>query len=84
LNRKYDMSMPDYRKSFYARHYEDGPQLKEADGASTWLTRGASFVISVTQAMAGTELVRKNNPDEYMVVFPAGVGAVLTAGAQVV
>ncbi|HEX5933474.1 MAG TPA: hypothetical protein VFY63_04850 [Pseudorhizobium sp.] len=78
------MPIPDYKKSYYARHYEDPPQVTEAEGAKTWLTRGASFVISVTKAAAGTVLVRHDNPDEYMVILPVGVGAVLSAGAQTV
>lgn len=63
-----------------ARHYASAAQ-QVAPGASTWLTRGANFVVAVTQAGAGTELARDNNPDEYM-VYLVDTAAVIEAGKE--
>ena len=63
-----------------ARHYASAAQ-QVAPGASTWLTRGANFVVAVTQASAGTELARDNNPDEYM-VYLVDTAAVIEAGKE--
>ena len=49
-----------------ARHYASAAQL-EGSGISTWLTRGANFVVAVSQGSAGSVLSRDENPDEYMV-----------------
>ena len=43
--------------------------------------RGANFVVAVTQASAGTELARDNNPDEYM-VYLVDTAAVIEAGKE--
>lgn len=63
-------------------HYAEPPQQHEPAGATSWITRSANVVVVVTQAAAGTELVREDNPDEYMLLLPPGVRAELQAGAQ--
>lgn len=62
-----------------AKHYESPPQFTDLAGNRTWITRGANFVVAVTEAIAGATLERSDNEDEYMVLLPA-VGAVVTAG----
>ncbi|NTH16784.1 hypothetical protein G6L99_32235 [Agrobacterium rhizogenes] len=76
------MTLPAFKRPTYARHYEDNCQLNEANGSRTWITRGANLVVSVTQAAAGTTLVRDNNPDEYMLILPDETGATLTTTAE--
>ncbi|VCU70463.1 hypothetical protein PIGHUM_02535 [Pigmentiphaga humi] len=68
------------RSATYAAHYDTPPQ-QETAGARTWLTRGANFVVSVSQVEAGAVLARENNPDEYFVFIPAG-GARIQAGGE--
>lgn len=63
-----------------ARHYASAAQ-QVAPGASTWITRGANFVVAVTQAKAGAELSRDDNPDEYM-VYLVDTAAVIEAGKE--
>lgn len=68
------------REATYARYYQSPPQVTDGAGAKTWITRGANFVVTVTQAVPGTVLERANNADEYMVLLEPGAGAVLEAG----
>lgn len=68
------------RPARIARYYEETPAHVDADGSCHWATRGANFTIVVTQAMAGCVLERADNPDEYMLLLPEGVGAHLQAG----
>lgn len=63
-----------------ARHYASAAQL-EGSGISTWLTRGANFVVAVSQGSAGSVLSRDENPDEYM-VYLVDAAAVIEAGGQ--
>lgn len=69
------------REATYARFYQSRPQVSDGS-AKTWITRGANFVVTVTEAVPGTVLARDNNPDEYMVLLAPGVGAVLEAGGS--
>jgi mannose-6-phosphate isomerase-like protein (cupin superfamily) len=64
----------------YAAHYESPPQ-QETAGARTWLTRGANFVVAVSEVRAGAVLARTGQPDEYFVFLPEG-GARITAGGE--
>jgi mannose-6-phosphate isomerase-like protein (cupin superfamily) len=61
-------------------YYASEPQLKD-DGQKTWITRSANVVVVLSQVSAGTELVRSDNPDEYMLLLPPGVRADITAGS---
>ena len=58
------------------------PQLREADGAPTWIVRAANFVVAVTRASRGTRLVRGAHPDEYVIVTPLDLAARVSAGGQ--
>jgi quercetin dioxygenase-like cupin family protein len=63
-----------------ARHYAS-PAQQVGEDASTWLTRGANFVVAVSQTQAGSVLSRDNHPDEYM-VYLVDAPAVIEAGGQ--
>jgi hypothetical protein len=58
------------------------PQLREADGAPTWIVRAANFVVAVTCVSQGTRLVRSTQLDEYVVVMPPDLAARVSAGGQ--
>ena len=62
-------------------YYASKPQLS-ASGQKTWITRSANVVVVVSQVVSGTELKRKNNPDEYMLLLPPGVRASVHHGGQ--
>lgn len=72
------------RPATYVEHAKSAPSLHEADGAETWLTRGANFLVALTKAKPGTKLVRAGNPDEYMLMLPPGVNAKVTAGGETI
>ena len=50
-----------------ARWYETEPTL-ETPGNRTWISRGANFVVALSKLEEGAELVRNDNPDEYVVL----------------
>ncbi len=58
------------------------PQIHEADGSPTWLSRGANFVVAVTRVRTGTVLARTGQPDEYMVVAPPELSLHIAAGSD--
>lgn len=68
------------RPATYAAHYETEPQ-QQAAGARTWLTRGANFVVAVSQVEPGAVLERSDNPDEYFVFVHRG-SARIQAGEE--
>ena len=68
------------RSPTYADHTKDLPQIV-GDGAKTWVTRGANFVIAVSDVVAGAVLSRADNPDEYWVLL-ADVAAAIEAGGD--
>lgn len=70
------------RPATYVEHASTPPSLHEADGAETWFTRGANFIVAMTKAKSGTRLTRADNPDEYMLMLPPGVNAKVTAGGE--
>lgn len=61
-----------------ARHYASAAQQAAPD-AKTWITRGANFVVAVSQASAGSVFSRDNNADEYM-VYLVDADGVIEAG----
>jgi len=63
-------------------HYKEPPQKQEIDGSPTWITRGDTFVVAITEVRAGTELLRPANRDEYMVVIPPGLRVTVQAGYE--
>jgi len=77
------MTSPLSMSASYARHYETAPQLVEADGSKTWLTRGANFVIAYSEVKAGCVLAREQNPDEYMVFMPTAPASISAASRQI-
>lgn len=76
------MSTPLLRPASVARWHDQPPQ-DETAGARTWVARGANFVVSVSEVVAGTRLARHAQPDEYMVYLP-DCGATLRAGHEAV
>ena len=52
-----------------ADHSIQPPDVVE-HGRRAWITRGANFVIEISQAEAGATLSRLDQPDEYMVLLP--------------
>ncbi len=61
-------------------YYSDAPQIQDADGQKTWITRSANVVVVLSQVKAGTVLSRNGNPDEYMLLLPPNMRAKVTAG----
>ncbi len=74
------MNPAQLRPATYAAHYKSPPQ-QESTGVRTWLTRGANFVVAVSQVEAGAVLARDDNPDEYFVFTHSGATRI-TAGAE--
>lgn len=56
--------------------------ITAADGTRTWLTRGRTFVVGITQAVAGTCMERSDQPDEYMVFIPGGLRVCVECGGD--
>lgn len=71
------------RPASYARHYAEPPQIVDPDGTRSWVTRGANFVIVVSDVKAGARLARAANPDEYWVLLP-DTAARIEAGGDTV
>jgi mannose-6-phosphate isomerase-like protein (cupin superfamily) len=65
-----------------ARHYSSPAQQTTPD-VKTWITRGANFVVAVTQAGAGAVLSRDDNPDEYM-LYLVDTAGVIEAGKETI
>lgn len=62
--------------------YDTPPQI--ADGASkTWVTRGANFVVAISDVKAGAKLARTDNPDEYVILL-SGTDATIEAGGETI
>ena len=57
----------------YARHHASAPRSLPGDTCPGWVTRGANFVVVVSQAQAGDVLVR-DNLDEYVLLVPETPG----------
>ena len=70
------------RPASAGRAYEALPQLTDT-GSRTWITRGANFVVAISEVEPGAVLSRADNPDEYMVLL-GGVAATITAGAETI
>lgn len=52
-----------------AVHYSGSAPQQHTDNAQTWITRGANFVVCVSQVRAGAALPRPQQDDEYMVLL---------------
>jgi len=68
------------RQATCARYYAQSPQHTGADGSKTWITRGANFVVALSDAQKGAAFKRADQGDEYMVLLAPGAGAVVEAG----
>lgn len=58
------------------------PSETDPQGGRTWITRGANFVVAVSEVMPGSVLSRDDNPDEYFVLLAPGAAAKVAAGAD--
>jgi hypothetical protein len=76
------MSTSAIRPASFTKHYDAPPQITEADGTRTWITRGANFVVALSDANAGAVLRRVDNPDESMVLLPPDMRATIEAGGE--
>ncbi|WP_295551088.1 hypothetical protein [uncultured Pseudacidovorax sp.] len=72
------MSTSTIRPASVARHHDE-PPAHEADGARTWVSRGANFIVTVSEVQPGATLARQGQPDEYFVFLP-DAGAAIHAG----
>lgn len=72
------MSTSTIRPASVARHHDE-PPAHEADGARTWVSRGANFIVAVSEVQAGATMARQGQPDEYFVFLP-DAGATIHAG----
>lgn len=73
------MTLAQTRSATYADHTLSPPKIDRED-ERTWLTRGANFVIAVSQVPRNAVLTR-DNPDEYFVFLPHSA-ARITAGDE--
>jgi hypothetical protein len=58
------------------------PQVVDADGTETWLTRGRTFVVAISRVKPGSCLRRQAQSDEYILLTPKGVRATAQAGGE--
>ena len=65
-----------------ARHYASAAQ-QVAPGIRSWITRGANFVVVVSQVEAGASLARDGNPDECM-LYLFDLDATVETGGETV
>ncbi len=70
------------RAATHAHYHQQVPQETDALGTRTWITRGANFVVAISEVVPGSTLVRENNPDEYMLLLTPAVGAKVQAGSE--
>lgn len=59
----------------YAKFYEMPPVEKSAE-ASIWYARGQNFIVAYVEASIGAEFIRRDQPDEYVVLLPDSAGEV--------
>jgi mannose-6-phosphate isomerase-like protein (cupin superfamily) len=74
------MSLSPSQVASIGRHYACSPAISQP-GCRTWITRGANFVVAVSDVDAGAELDRPQQVDEYMVYLP-DTGACIEAGSE--
>lgn len=74
--------MSQIRPASYTKHYDSAPQQKD-DASRTWITRGASFVVTLSDVTAGAVLRRDNNPDEYMVLTVGAAATISDDGGKI-
>ncbi len=65
-------------------HSVSRPNFLEADGAPTWITRGANFAVAITRASAGTSLQNTSVPDEHMLLLHEVSARVSTGDGKII
>jgi mannose-6-phosphate isomerase-like protein (cupin superfamily) len=63
------------RPASVARHHDHAPQI-EAERVRTWVSRGANFIVCVSEVEAGARLVRSAQVDEFMVFLPDSAASI--------
>ncbi len=65
----------------YCTFYDRKPQIDDPNG-KTWISRGQNMLVAYTEGLAGAELTRISQPDEYALLLPdSGEGADITTAA---
>lgn len=68
----------------YAKFYEIPPMEKSGE-ASIWYARGQNFIVAYAEASVGAEFIRRDQPDEYVVLLSDFAGEVqITAGSDAI
>ena len=62
-------SATDFASAEYVKFYEIEPSETSA-GVRTWYGCGQNFILAYTEASAGVELTRDQQPDEYVLLLP--------------
>lgn len=63
-------------------YYASAPQMQDASGSRSWITRSANVLVVVSEVRAGTELRRHDQADEYMLLLPQGLRGRAQADGQ--
>jgi len=72
------------RPASYTTCYEQAPDIVDARGTRNWIIRSGNMVLAISHVSPGSVLERTNNPDESMVLLPAGVNAEIEAASGTV
>jgi mannose-6-phosphate isomerase-like protein (cupin superfamily) len=76
------MSTGALRPSTHAKYYEQAPDITDADGTRSWITRSGNMIVAISNARPGAVLSRDDQPDEWMLLLPDGVEARVEAGNE--
>jgi hypothetical protein len=76
------MSTGALRPATHAKYYEQAPDIVDPSGTRSWVTRSGNMIVVIFDAKAGAVLTRADNPDESMLLLPAGVSALIEAGSE--
>jgi len=66
----------------HAARYDLDPPQEQAPGVRSWITRGANFVLVLSEVQAGARLARDDQPDEYMLLLPDAPATVTANGER--
>ncbi len=76
------MSTGALRPSTHAKYYEQAPDIVDAGGTRSWITRSGNMIVAISDAKPGAVLTRDDQPDEWMLLLPEGVDALVEAGSE--
>lgn len=76
---------PAKRKATHAHIYKMKPQVVDkANKVKTWVTRGGNFAVTVSEVKPGSQIARKKQPDEFMVITDPKVSCTIKAGKETI